>query len=299
MIVIDQRHLTFLDEPDASGQPAPGHVTSADSRLPARMSFKAPPSGLDQQVLGRIHEAVSRRDIMPSSDLEDLDSLAIWPLAMVTRGGRSVGWLTRIIDRDYYVKAQPPGSRPTRRLFELQLLCASTDQLRAMGIARSAVDDDLVRLALTARLAYAIEIIHRPYDGSRLSYGDLNLRTAAVAIDPPRILLLGCDAVADIEDTSRVQPNAPFFVPPEPGRQDQITDIYKLGLCVIRCLSVGRGAARIADAASPLVRTGLLDPASIDLLNRAVSTDRSQRPTAEEIKDCLIGRVLQLAAGRG
>lgn len=41
--------------------------------------------------------------------------------------------------------------------------------------------------------------------------------------------------------------------------------------------------------------SGLLDQAGVDLLNRAVGADRANRPTAEEIKDYLVGRVLTLA----
>lgn len=308
MIVVDQRHLAAVAELGSDGLTAVGLVACTDRRLPAKVAFTVPRPDLDprtaEQVLGRMHRAVSLRDQLSPHDLAELDGLTTWPLAMVAGEGRSKGCVTPLIDRDYYLEARPRGGQPTIRLFELQLLCASTEHLRALGITRSTADHDLVRLALMARLAYGVEVIHRPRGRIRLVYGDLNLRNVAVALNPPRIMLLNCDAVADVNDASRMQPNTAFFVPPElAGRdqrlQDQLTDVYKLGLCVIRGLSTGRGATQVADAASPLVREGLLDEAGVGLLNRAVGVDRSQRPIAEEIKDYLIGRVLHLADGSG
>jgi hypothetical protein len=289
VIVIDENHLTDVGDPGRAVRRRVRHVTCADPRLPGTMSFKGPRPG-DRQVLGRVHTALGWRDQLPEQERDELDSVTTWPLAMVTHDGRGMGWLTRVIARDYWVEARKPGRGPAPSLFDLDRLCGSTQPLST----GSTVHDDLVRLALMARLAYAIEIIHRPYGGRRLVYGDLNLHAAAVAVGPPRLLLLQCEGVADVDDVSRVQANDPHFVPPERGLQDQLTDDYKLGLCVIRCLSAGRGAATVTDAASRLVRPGLLDRAGVDLLNLAVGPDRERRPTAEQIKDWLIGRVLQL-----
>jgi hypothetical protein len=77
--------------------------------------------------------------------------------------------------------------------------------------------------------------------------------------------------------------------------QDQITDVFKLALCVIRGLSTGRGSSQISKPDSPLIAPGLLDQAGIDLLNRALRADRNERPTAEDLKEYLVGRVLDLA----
>jgi hypothetical protein len=77
--------------------------------------------------------------------------------------------------------------------------------------------------------------------------------------------------------------------------QDQATDVYKLALCVIRGLAIGKGVTQLRDPASPLMIPGLLDKAGIDLLTCALGDDRAGRPTAEEIKDYLVGRVLELA----
>jgi len=222
---------------------------------------------------------------------------------MVARDGRVVGCLSQLIPFDYYLQTRAPDGQRRYRPFEWRLLSASADQLGSVADVRAATDDELVLLTLMARLAYAVEVLHRPHSYLRLVYGDLNPRTIVVATSPPRILLTGAEGVADVNDITRNQANSPFFLPPEIGDgqqklQDQLTDVYKLGLCIMRGLAVGRGASQLTDPASPQVRPGLLDAAGVNLLRAAVGPDRDHRPTAEEIKDYLIGRVLDLAERR-
>jgi hypothetical protein len=258
--------------------------------------LKATVTGTERKrMLAMMCDAVGMRDAMSAADRKELDEVTVWPLAMVESNGTDVGLLMECIPKAFFIDALP---KP--RVFEFQLLCAGEKQAQANGFdqSRKKADSDVVRLALMARLAYAVEVIHRPRGGRRLVYGDLSLRNAAVAIGPPQIRLMDCDGVADINDTTRLQPNSPFFAPPELKNQplqDQLTDIYKLGLCVIRGLARGRGSTQLDNPASPLIPAGLLDQGGVDLLRRAVGPDRGQRPTAAEIKDYLVGRVLTLA----
>lgn len=301
MIRIDRRHLDPLTPLGQGGMAQVFRVGGSIPQLSGPLAYKElKPTVVDPvrtQMLNTMRLAVGLRDAMSPAEQSELDGVTVWPLAMVHDKGTDVGLLMRCIPDKFFIDAVP-----TRRVFEFQLLGADPVQAKTLGIdkSRAAADKDLVRLALMARLTYAVEIIHRPRGGQRLVYGDLNLRNAAVATGPPRILLMDCDGVADVNDAARLQPNTPFFVPPELLKkqqklQDQATDVYKLGLCVIRGLSTGRGSTQLTDPASPLVRPGLLDQTGIDLLNRAVGADRGQRPTAEELKDYLIGRVLDLA----
>jgi hypothetical protein len=305
VIRVDKRQLGQLTKKLGEGGMATVYrVDTPVPRLPAPLAFKElrpEKTGSERDdLLAAMRKAVELRDILPPAELADLDSLTAWPLAMVEERGDDVGLLMRLIDDDFFIHTNPPGGTPDRRVFEFQLLSASAAQVQALGIDRSEADDDLVRLALMARLAYVIELIHRPRGTQRLVYGDLNLRNAAVATNPPRILLMDCDGVADQSDPARRQPNTLFFVPPELKNkqqklQDQATDVYKLGLCVIRGLATGKGATQVDDPTSPVMIPGLLDPEGIDLLKRAVDADRAKRPTAEDIKDYLVGRVLALA----
>ncbi|MFD4210015.1 hypothetical protein ACFWRG_28925 [Micromonospora tulbaghiae] len=301
MIRIDKRRLGTLKPLGQGGMAQVYLVGDHIPEVPGRLAFKELLPSVDAKnrgpMLSTMRQAVALRDAMSPAEQAELDLLTVWPLAMVHEKGTDVGMLMRCLPDDFFIDANGG-----RRVFEFQLLGADPSQAKANGFdkSRAPADKDLVRLALMARLAYAIEVIHRPRGGQHLVYGDMNLRNAAVATDPPRILLMDCDGVADAADANRIQPNTPFFVPPEVRKkqqklQDQLTDVYKLALCVIRGLATGRGSTQLDDPASPLVPAGLLDQIGIDLLNRALSEDRAQRPTAQEIKEYLVGRVLDLA----
>ena len=96
----------------------------------------------------------------------------------------------------------------------------------------------------------------------------------------------------------RRQANSPFFLAPEceePGRnpfargrahfQDTRTDVYKLGLCVVRCLSRGRGAMQRKSADH---LTGLLSPECLDVIKASLSQDPDRRPTAGQLLVALL-----------
>jgi len=274
--------------------------------LPGRLAFKELLPGLDHPDtrgttwVHSMRRAVALRDAMSPKERAELDAVTLWPLAVVEDRGEDVGVLMRLLPDAFYIETTK-GHRP----FELHYLCVSPKQAEAIGFDRSRApaDNDLVRLALMAHLAYAIEIIHRPRGWQRLVFGDLNMRNVALATDPPRVLLMGCEQVANVADSTRVQLHSPHFVPPEMQErlqelQDQISDVYKLGLCVIRGLASGRGALQLIDPASPLIRPGLLDPTGVTLLERAVGADRHRRPTAEAVKDYLVDRIVRLVEMR-
>ena len=73
---------------------------------------------------------------------------------------------------------------------------------------------------------------------------------------------------------------------PAPGQlrqqdvQDEVTDVYKLGLAILRCLTPGKGAASSRSATRLAAE---LDAEGIALVTRAVRADRGGRPTAKEL----------------
>src|SRR5262249_32355525 len=130
-----------------------------------------------------------------------------------------------------------------------------------------------------AQLCYVIGLLHK----HNIVYGDLSLCNVAIAANPPRLLLLDCDPAAALSNTGRRQLHSPFFTPPEMSSQklqDLVTDVYKLGLCVLRGLVTGPGVTQLKD---PSVLANLLDPEGLDLIERAVSARRDDRPTAKEL----------------
>ena len=71
--------------------------------------------------------------------------------------------------------------------------------------------DRLERLILLGQLIHAIGRLHK----LGWVFGDVSLRNAVFALDPPRVLLLDCDGAASLSNPARQQPNTPFWFPPE------------------------------------------------------------------------------------
>lgn len=238
-----------------------------------------------RQALDSMTKAVAFRAALGPADRDDLDEYTTWPVDMVEDGGVPCGLVMPLIPPDFFLKTRPPGGAPGSVVFDLSWLSAKDSQAQVNGIDRSAVQDPLIRIALLAHLVYAVGRLHR----HGAVYGDLSLKNAALAVNPPRVRLLDCDATAPLTDLTRVQLHSPFFKPPElisgtQSLQDDRTDVYKLGLCVIRGLQQGPGVSQ-TKSADGLV--GILDAAAVDVIRRAVGTDRAQRPTARELFSCL------------
>lgn len=227
------------------------------------------------RTLENMRRAVGFRRALPSTDQITLDGLAAWPVEMVEDGGQPIGCLLPLLGDDFFFTAK----QGKRMVLDLSRLSATETQAKNLGQDRSSFSDPLVRLAILTQLAFALAFLHR-HD---IVYGDLSLKNVAFATDPPRVLLMDCDATAHLSDLSRKQGNSPFFAPPELAtqrRQDKETDVYKLGLCIIRGLSMGAGVTQLMHP-----HQLPLDSGTKALLARAVSSIRSDRPTAEELFD--------------
>jgi serine/threonine protein kinase len=236
-----------------------------------------------REAIASMVAAVAIREAMNSADQDALDRYTTWPLVTVEQGGSTVGIVMPLLEDDFFVTAKPAGGQSTRRVFEFAYLSTSDTYMKNMGIDRTPMNDPLVRLSLSAQLAFAIGLLHK----HNIVYGDLSLKNAAVAGNPPRLRLLDCDAAADLNDQARKQMHSPSFIPPEIANksqklQDLGTDVYKLGLCILRSLVTGQGVTQLKDARA-LGRNNTLDAAGVDLVGRAVSDVRGDRPTAKEL----------------
>ena len=233
------------------------------------------------QAVHSMERAVALRDAMDSADRADLDLFTTWPFAVVEDQGATVGTLMPLIPSEFFVTVTA-GGNPKQEVFAYAFLSAAESYVRAMGIDRSLGDDPLVRMSLAAQLAYAIGLLHK-HD---IVYGDLSLQNVAIALsNKPNLLLLDCDAAAAVTDDKRHQLHSPGFKPPEnlsgaQQKQDLKTDIYKLGLCILRGLVAGRGVTQLTD---PGKLAGVLDGEGVRLITRALSVDRDARPTAKEL----------------
>ena len=226
-------------------------------------------------------DAVSFRDLLRPADRSDLDRCTVWPRALVEEQGAVVGLLMPLITADFFFQA--PG-QTDGKLRDLQWLIASPTQL-AMNGAQDVDETD--RLVLLAQLVYDVARLHK----QDWVYGDLSFKNAAFAIDPPRMILLDCDGAADLHNLGRKQAHSLAWDPPECAKgkmQDKATDVYKLGLAILRCLNPGKNAATMRD---PGRVAGKLDATGVDLIARTVGPDPDKRPTAKELYAYLRGVV--------
>src|SRR5579863_5768440 len=218
-------------------------------------------------------DAVSFRDLLSPADRADLDRCTVWPRALVVEQGAVVGLLMPLITAEFFF--QVPG-KTDKKLRDLQWLIASPTQLAANGAQDV---DQADRLVLLAQLVYDVARLHK----KDWVYGDLSFKNAAFAIDPPRMILLDCDGAAALHNQRRKQAHSLAWDPPECAQgamQDRATDVYKLGLAILRCLNPGKNAATMKD---PGRVAGKLDATGVDLIARAVDRDPANRPTAKEL----------------
>jgi hypothetical protein len=239
------------------------------------------PQNVRDEAVRSMCSAVAFRDSLPGPDRADLDEYTTWPVAIVENQGRPEGLLMPLIPPDFFMPVNPPGGQPGSIVRELSFLATSDAYAAAMGFDLSTANDGLVRLALAAQLSYAVARLHK----HGIVYGDLSLHNAAVAINPARIKLLDCDAAASTADTGRKQLHSPFFAPPENASgaqklQDDKTDVYKLALCILRMLVRGKGVTQLTD---PTALQGILDQEGLELLAKALSNDRTRRPSAKQL----------------
>lgn len=229
--------------------------------------------------------AVAFRGGLSVAERAELDLYAAWPRAVVEDSGAVVGLLMPLIPPDFFCELidGTTGDRDSAPR-EMQWLIASQAQRDAAEIDLSSVDKTQ-RLTLLAQLVYAVGRLHK----RGWVFGDLSFRNAVFAVDPPRMMLIDCDGAASVNDPRRKQAHTPHWIPPEceniPGHvhfdmQDTVTDVYKLGLAILRCLSPGKGAGT---AKSPARLAHELDAVGLDLVARAVGADRGARPTAKEL----------------
>lgn len=228
--------------------------------------------------------AVVFRDVLPidQNGRAVLDTYFAWPLEIVVDDatGDICGFVMALAGDDFTWQEGNVGGE----LRTLDWLAApdSTCQLAGVDQYMSAVTQT-ERLYLMKELTRAVDWLHK----RGWVFGDFSFANAAFAMDPPRLKIFDCDDAADLKDPSRKpQPHTLNWFPPEctgsqpQKQQDFRTDVYKLGLAIIRCLKPELGATTTLDVTR---LTGILDSDGIDLLTRALSSDRSERPLAEDL----------------
>jgi uncharacterized protein YegL len=215
-----------------------------------------------------------------------LDRYAAWPRAIVEDSSGVVsGLLMPLIPPEFFsLQHDPATGRLVSTPRDMGWLIATAEQRNAAGLDLPEVKHS-ERLVLLAQLVFIIGWLH----ARGWVFGDLSYKNVVFALGPPRLMLLDCDGAAALSDFTRRQPSTIFWHPPEGelgvGRQelqDTVTDVYKLGLAILRCLTPGKGAATTKSVGR---LGGLLDEDGADLVTRALSADRMSRPTSRELYD--------------
>lgn len=210
--------------------------------------------------------------------LTRLDDTTAWPVRQVVdQDGAVLGLvLRRIPDEFLHDLRLPSGKTAHNRPREVQFLFIPPDRALQSGLPTPTPAE---RLAICRDFAAALAFLH---DKLNVAFGDLNARNAVFRLDTePTVMFVDCDAVrvrGDIAGSPQL--NAPDWEPPEGADVlSMVTDRYKLGLFVLRCLTPGAGCSINRD---PDEARGVLDTAGLDLLTKAVRGTPAERPSAEE-----------------
>lgn len=259
---------------------------------PAPLAYKEFTTDVVDQARSA-ERAVRFRAAMAPGPQAKLDQVAVWPRALVEdQGGAIVGLLMPLIPKDFFFAGIDPMSGQKKDLARgIEWLFKDAAYMK-----KAQVDipqpDPVERLILLGKLVYAVGLLHKV----DWVFGDISGKNAVWALRPPRVLLLDCDGAAPLSDRSRVQGNTPTWEPPKlasahHGLQDTATDVYKLGLAILRALTQTMQAKDPA----PIIAGQAVDAAGAMLIARAVDGTPGVRPSARELYDYL-QRVVALSA---
>ncbi|GAA4410474.1 hypothetical protein ACFQV2_03495 [Actinokineospora soli] len=228
----------------------------------------------DQSAPHGLRGIVRVRSKLNPRDRQRMDAIACWPARAVRENGAVLGVVMPLIPDSFFQERTLPSGRPLRGPREVQNLFIGADLAVRLGMPRASAAD---RIAVCRDLAGALSFLH----GLGVVFGDVNAKNALFRLTPdPTVMLVDCDAVR-IRGSAAVvrQLNAPDWNPPEGAVLTQETDVYKLGLFVLRTLAPGPGSSVSRD---PERVRGVLDGPGFRLLESTLAGVPAQRPTAAE-----------------
>jgi serine/threonine protein kinase len=221
------------------------------------------------------------RATVSASERVVLDRHYAWPRELVEDDtGQVIGFLMPLVPEVFFfrhmdVKSGLLENKPR----DLQWLFATEKQRQEAKLNLPEIRES-DRLFLVTQLVYAIAWLHH----RGWVFGDVSFRNAAFTLNPPRLMLFDCDGAAAVSDQQREQAHTPFWLPPEfvkdkTKQQDPKSDVYKLGLAIVRCLKSERGASQTRDIKRI---AGILDAEGVALVERALAPLAADRPSARD-----------------
>ena len=219
---------------------------------------------------------VAVRDRLQPDTRAWLDEHAAWPLRVVMDGSQVTGVLMPLIPESFFQTIQIRFRNETTHIArEIQHLFIEPSQNMRKGMPNPSLAQ---RFRICQQFAFALAVLHR----NDVVFGDISYRNALFTVSPQTaIMLVDCDAVR-VKGTAAVvkQLHTAGWEPPEGlAFQSIATDVYKLGLFILRCLSPGDGASVIRDPGAVASR---LDRDGRDLLTRTLSAKPGDRPEARD-----------------
>ncbi|MFY1634749.1 hypothetical protein ACN27F_15975 [Solwaraspora sp. WMMB335] len=224
-----------------------------------------------------VDELVDRRAQLGESDRRRLDSIAAWPLRLVTDASEVRGVVLPRIPETFFQTIVLPSKRTKEIPREVQHLFVDPERCRRIGVT---VPSPEQRLEICRDFAAALSFLHGPSVG--VVFGDINAKNELFRLGAaPTVMFVDCDAARMHGSVANpLQLNAPDWTPPDRSPAlSRHTDLYKLGLFVLRCLTFGEQASTRTD---PLAAADVLDDHGIDLLRAAVTGPAAGRPSAPD-----------------
>ncbi|WP_328618143.1 hypothetical protein OHS18_20560 [Amycolatopsis sp. NBC_00355] len=230
---------------------------------------KAPPHGMGT-IIG-----LRSRLLADPAKLHRLDASTTWPVRQVVDGdGALLGLVLRRIPDSFMHDLKLPSGGVKRLPREVQFLFIPPDRALLGGTPTPTPGE---RLTICRDFAATLAFLHGELG---VAFGDINARNAVFRLGAdPTVMFVDCDAVRKVGAVAP-QLNAPDWDPPEGADVlTRETDLYKLGLFVLRCLTPDHNSSINRD---PNQARGVLDVQGLNLLAAALRGDPAGRPSAEE-----------------
>ena len=243
-------------------------------RTPGRLVYKRYKPGV-VPLERNMHELIDLRDNLDEPRRQRLDTVTAWPLRLVSddHGVRGVV-LPRIPD-PFFQRITLPSGSPRTTVREVQHLFVDAEKCDRIGMPVPTLEQ---RLEICRDVAGVLAFLHDP--GIDVVFGDINAKNELFRLgEEPTVMFVDCDAARPRGSvTGTFQLNAPDWAPPErSGALSRHTDVFKLGLFVLRCLTPGDQGSTRTD---PDAAVDVLDAEGLALLRRAIDGRPAERPEA-------------------
>lgn len=252
-----------------------------DARLVLKRFFT--PQLVNGETLRRL---VHWRRELSELERRQLDHLATWPLTTVEEEGQVLGFVMHRVPVEFSQTVRVPSGARRTVLREAQYLL-SEERARRLGVTFPAATR---RVEIVFALIEAIHFLHR----RRIVVGDLSARNILWDAPSARVLMVDCDSMFLGGVGSPLPPAFTVDWDDSAGHADAAasSDVYKLGLFVLRVLTGSFQSRNPEAAAAHIDGTGLL------LLRASLSPYSSERPGIEAWERWAAGRRAALRTQR-